>query len=230
MHHVILLLLLTCAAGTVDAISYLGLGHVFTAMMTGNTVLLGLAVGQGHLGAAVRSVVALIGFSLGVIVGAVIVQRKDEDASWPSAVTRTLAVEAILLGAFALLWYLTGPDRSEYLLYILIALTAVAMGLQSAAVQRLGVPGVMTTYITGTLTTLMARVGRRIHVGSPLVATPPSVSPAGRTGVLAAVFVAYGCGALAGGFLEFHVFSFAVVLPFILVGIVVIGAIAIGPA
>ena len=69
MHHVILLLLLTCAAGAVDAISYLGLGHVFTAMMTGNTVLLGLAVGQGHLGAAVRSVVALIGFSLGVIVG-----------------------------------------------------------------------------------------------------------------------------------------------------------------
>lgn len=159
-----------------------------------------------------------------------IVQRKDEDASWPSAVTHTLAVEAILLGAFALLWYLTGSDRSEYLLYILIALTAVAMGLQSAAVQRLGVPGVMTTYITGTLTTLMARVGRRIHVGSPLVATPPSVSPAGRTGVLAAVFVAYGCGALAGGFLEFHVFSFAVVLPFVLVGIVVIGAIAIGPA
>jgi uncharacterized membrane protein YoaK (UPF0700 family) len=41
------LLALTWAAGSVDAISYLGLGHVFTAMMTGNTVLLGLALAQG---------------------------------------------------------------------------------------------------------------------------------------------------------------------------------------
>lgn len=38
-----LLLLLACAAGAIDAISYLGLGRVFTANMTGNTVLLSLA-------------------------------------------------------------------------------------------------------------------------------------------------------------------------------------------
>ena len=43
-----MLLVLTLAAGSVDAISYLGLGHVFTAMMTGNTVLLGLALAQGE--------------------------------------------------------------------------------------------------------------------------------------------------------------------------------------
>jgi uncharacterized membrane protein YoaK (UPF0700 family) len=37
-------LLLTGAAGYVDAVSYLLLGRVFTANMTGNTVLLGLAI------------------------------------------------------------------------------------------------------------------------------------------------------------------------------------------
>src|SRR3989449_11780262 len=64
-----MLLVLTWAAGSVDAISYLGLGHVFTAMMTGNTVLLGLAIGQGQVLAALRSVIALAGFCLGAAVG-----------------------------------------------------------------------------------------------------------------------------------------------------------------
>jgi uncharacterized membrane protein YoaK (UPF0700 family) len=59
-----MLLLLTLAAASVDAISYLGLGHVFTAMMTGNTVLLGLALAQGEVLAALRSILALIGLRL----------------------------------------------------------------------------------------------------------------------------------------------------------------------
>jgi F-type H+-transporting ATPase subunit b len=68
-----MLLLLTWAAGSVDAISYLGLGHVFTAMMTGNTVFLGLAIGQRQALAALRSVIALGGFCLGAAIGALIV-------------------------------------------------------------------------------------------------------------------------------------------------------------
>jgi hypothetical protein len=40
----IALLVLTLVTGLVDAVSYLGLGHVFTANMTGNVVLLGFAV------------------------------------------------------------------------------------------------------------------------------------------------------------------------------------------
>ena len=36
---------LSLAAGCVDAVGYLGLGQVFVANMTGNTVLLGLAIG-----------------------------------------------------------------------------------------------------------------------------------------------------------------------------------------
>src|ERR1700687_3239708 len=58
-----LLLTLTAATGSVDAVSYLGLGRVFTANMTGNLVLLGIAIGQGQLPEALRSVVALVGFA-----------------------------------------------------------------------------------------------------------------------------------------------------------------------
>src|SRR2546426_11534556 len=59
------ILVLTWVAGLTDAISYLGLGHVFTAMMTGNTVLLGLAIAQGEVSAAWRSILALAGFAAG---------------------------------------------------------------------------------------------------------------------------------------------------------------------
>ena len=89
-----MLLLLTLVAASVDAISYLGLGHVFTAMMTGNTVLLGLALAQGEVLAALRSILALIGFSVGVFVGAMIVERESYPAEWPAVVTTALAFEA----------------------------------------------------------------------------------------------------------------------------------------
>jgi uncharacterized membrane protein YoaK (UPF0700 family) len=68
-----MLVLLSAAAGCVDAVSYLGLGHIFTANMTGNTVLLGLSLGQADWHAALRSGVALVGFIFGVAVGTVIV-------------------------------------------------------------------------------------------------------------------------------------------------------------
>jgi uncharacterized membrane protein YoaK (UPF0700 family) len=54
-----LLLLLSCAAGAIDAISYLGLGRVFTANMTGHTVLLGLALMQADHQEALRASIVL---------------------------------------------------------------------------------------------------------------------------------------------------------------------------
>ena len=230
-----MLLLLTWAAGGVDAISYLGLGHVFTAMMTGNTVLLGLALGQGQVLAALRSILALIGFAAGVAAGAMIVQRPPRLAGWPPAVTVALAIEGALLGIFAVLWHLTGPERGDAGVNLLILLTALAMGIQSAAVQRLGVPGIMTTYITGTLTSLM--VDLAIWLRPVEDARPPAFSPLRpgapggplvpwerRVGLLAAVFLFYGLGALAGGFLQNRAFSFVSALPFIAVSLVVANA------
>jgi uncharacterized membrane protein YoaK (UPF0700 family) len=69
-----LLLLLTCAAGYVDAIGYRGLDRVFTANMTGNTVLLGLALVEADSQATLRSGLALAGFLVGSALGAWIIQ------------------------------------------------------------------------------------------------------------------------------------------------------------
>lgn len=66
---------LSLAAGCVDAVCYLGLGQVFVANMTGNTVLLGLAIGQADGRNVLQSGTALVGFVLGVAAGAAIVER-----------------------------------------------------------------------------------------------------------------------------------------------------------
>src|SRR3954447_17268108 len=128
-----MLLVLTWAAGAVDAVSYLGLGHVFTAMMTGNTVLLGLALAQGELLAAVRSILALLGFALGVTIAAVIVERDETDAEWPACVTAALALEAVILAVFAAAWHFTDPALGGHSVQLLIVLLGTAMGMQAAA-------------------------------------------------------------------------------------------------
>ena len=228
-----MLLALTWAAGNVDAVSYLGLGHVFTAMMTGNTVLLGLALAQGEVLAALRSIVALMGFSIGVFAGALIVERESEPAEWPAAVTAALAVEAVILGIFAVVSLLTNGARE--LIYFFIVLLALAMGIQSAAVRRLGVPGIATTYITGTLTSLMVDLlGWLRSVAAPLpvsrstgdnLAERSSSMPwEQRVGLLAGVVGLYCFGAFVGGVLELAAKPAVALLPFVTVSLVVLNA------
>jgi uncharacterized membrane protein YoaK (UPF0700 family) len=207
----VMLLALTWAAGNVDAISYLGLGRVFTAMMTGNMVLLGLALGQGHVLAAFRSMLALAGFALGVGLGAAIIRDDPGDGDWPASVTATLALEATVLAAFAGTWHASGPTRGEAVIHVLIALCALAMGLQSAAVRRLGVPGIATTFITGTLTSLMVdlvawlRHSRtRAAAGEDSNGATPEIRWEQRVGLLAGVFTIYGLGAFTGTMLIEH--------------------------
>ncbi|WP_052422696.1 DUF1275 family protein [Nonomuraea candida] len=70
---------LALAAGAVDALSYLALGQVFTANMTGNVVLLGLALGLGRTAHAVGSGVAFASFCAGLAAGFVLIRRAGRD-------------------------------------------------------------------------------------------------------------------------------------------------------
>ncbi len=230
-----LLLVLTWAAGSVDAISYMGLGHVFTAMMTGNTVLLGLALGQGEVLAALRSILALVGFALGVVLGAIIVEGDQKQNDWPPAVTRALAVESVVLGVFAGAWYVSGAHSESAAVYVLIGLLGLAMGIQAAAVRRLGVPGIATTYITGTVTSLFVDLVGWIRSAAmrstlagaadlPGAATPHPVQWDQRVGLLAAVFLVYGFGAMVGGILQSRASPLVTLLPLIAVAFVAMNA------
>jgi len=231
-----MLLVLTWAAGCVDAISYLGLGHVFTAMMTGNIVLLGLALAQGDVLAALRSVFAVIGFSVGVFIGAMIAERESKIAEWPGVVTLALAAETGMLAIFTATWHLVGAIPGAGVRYFLIVLLAFAMGIQSAAVRRLGVPGIATTYITGTLTSLMVDLlGWLRSLAAPLpVANSTEASSTGRSQaipwdqrvvLLASVVGLYCFGALAGGFVVARWPVLASVLPLCALTLVVVNAV-----
>jgi uncharacterized membrane protein YoaK (UPF0700 family) len=152
----LLLLGLTFAAGLADAVSFLGLGQIFTANMTGNVVFLALAIGGGTLLPALRSVDALLGFSLGAILAGRILGPAKRSTPWPAKVTGLLAGELALLGAVSLGWGLSAGRPAGDLPYLLIALSSVAMGLQNAAARHLAVPGLTTTVVTTALTGLMA--------------------------------------------------------------------------
>jgi uncharacterized membrane protein YoaK (UPF0700 family) len=150
-----LLIVLTFAAGVVDAVSYLGLGRIFTANMTGNVVFLALAIGEGSLGTALLSVGALVGFSLGAVVAGRVLGRIRPPGTWPRRVTWVLSGELVCLGAFAGVWAVSAGRPASLVLYGLVALSSFAMGMQNAAARHLSVPGLTTTVLTLALTGLM---------------------------------------------------------------------------
>lgn len=156
------ILLFTWAAGCVDAIVYMA-GHVFTANMTGNAVLLGISLGTNLSMATVRSLVALITFILGVLAGAVLVGEQTHRIPW-KGIRIAAIVEMMVMAMFTAVFFLPFPLTNEGIVVALIVLSAFAMGLQSATVKRLNLPGIATTYITGTMTSLIS--GLVHHWGS----------------------------------------------------------------
>ncbi|ARV98918.1 UPF0700 transmembrane protein YoaK [Bacillus subtilis subsp. subtilis] len=152
-----LLSLLCLTAGIVDVIGYLSLGHVFTANMTGNIVLLGLAIGKSIQVTVFNSLTALIGFICGVIIATLMV-GKAENTLWPSAVTKALALEAFILFVFACLSFY----RAFVPVHILIILMSISMGIQTTAAKKLGIAGISSTVLTGTLASLLEDISGRL--------------------------------------------------------------------
>jgi uncharacterized membrane protein YoaK (UPF0700 family) len=203
----VLLAGLTFGAGAVDAISFFGLGRVFTGNMTGNLVLLGLAAGQAKRSEVVRSAVSLGAFCAGVLLAVYLVTLLSRRAPkarglgvWPVGVTVVLALEALVQAGFFGGWLSVRGHPGLTFEAVLVGLSALAMGMQSDAVAALGVAGVTTTYVTGTMTGLL----RSLVVGGESV--PNRIR---RASVLAALLV----GAVVGGVLMVAARRFAPVIP-----------------
>ncbi|WP_329277607.1 YoaK family protein [Streptomyces sp. NBC_01451] len=150
---VAVLLVLTVVSGLIDAVSYLGLGHVFTANMTGNVVVLGFAAAGAPGFSVPHTLVSLGSFLVGAVAGGRVAGRLGGGSRrrWARV---TLAVEALFLGVSSAVAF-AAPDATATV-YTLIAVTAFAMGLRNATVRRLGVPDLTTTVLTMTLTGLAA--------------------------------------------------------------------------
>jgi uncharacterized membrane protein YoaK (UPF0700 family) len=156
---------LAAASGATDAIGYLSLGQVFTSAMTGNLVLLGISLGHRDGERAGRVLVWLVCFMIGAALGARIARNpKPDDPIWPPVITRALAVEAVLFAMYAACWWTAAARPDMAAKVVLLGLGALALGIQSSAMQRFGV-GLNTTFLSGSLTTLVAQLatGRRFR-------------------------------------------------------------------
>jgi len=148
------LLVQTVATGLIDAVSYLALGHVFTANMTGNIVFLGFAV-AGAPGLSIpRSAVSIGAFLAGAVAGGRLAAR-FETGSQRRWVATAFASEAVLLLCAALV-AAAGTRAARFAVYGVIVLTALAMGVRNATVRKIALPDLTTTVLTLTLTGLAA--------------------------------------------------------------------------
>src|SRR6266478_2385515 len=150
------LLGMTAVTGLVDAVSFLSLGRVFTANMTGNVVFLAFAIaGVPELSIA-RSSCALGAFLAGALVGGRIMADRDSNSQLRWTLFAFALELALLSIATGISIGYRGPDVSTAQLYFLIVLTGLAMGIRNATVRKLAVPDLTTTVLTLTLTGLAA--------------------------------------------------------------------------
>lgn len=157
-----LVVVLAALSGATDAIGLLALGGAFTSVMTGNLVLVGVGAATADGALALASGVAVVAYCLGVALGAVVAGTpRPGDGVWPARVTWGVLTEACLFVAYAVGWWVSGEGRGAVVALLLLAATAVGLGVQSSTVQRFGVAGLSTTFMTGTLTSIVVRLTTR---------------------------------------------------------------------
>ena len=154
-----LVVALAVVSGATDAIGLLTLGGAFTSVMTGNLVILGLSASSADGALAIASGGAIVAFCAGAAIGARLAGSPQAgDRIWPRPVTIGLAVELVFMAAYAVGWWISGGSPGPVAGLAMLFATALALGIQSSTVQRFGVSGMSTTYLTGTLTTVVMRL------------------------------------------------------------------------
>ncbi len=148
---VVTLALLTVVSGFVDAVSFLGLGHVFTANMTGNVVLIGFAAAGAPGFSVAASLTALVCFLAGAVAGGRLSRRVPLQRHLLLVV---MVVEATCLAAAAVVAGSVPAVGSGWPRFTAIGLLALGMGTRNAAVRRIGVRDMSTSVLTTTLTGL----------------------------------------------------------------------------
>ena len=165
-----ILVLMTVITGTVDAFSYLGLGHVFVANMTGNVVFVAFAIAGVSGFSVLSSVIALVFFVLGALSAGRLGSRISGNRARLLGVC--LGVQAVLVGAALVVAELSGDRLVGDATYALIVPLACSMGLQNGVARKLAVPDLSTTVLTLTIVGIGAdsklaggpgsRAGRRL--------------------------------------------------------------------
>lgn len=183
--------LLTLVAGMADAVGYLTMGGIFTANMTGNTVLAGIALADGHSELAAKRFVPLFAFFLGAMIARALLRLLRRPAI-------PLALEALVLAVVEFL-----PLGAE----ARVMIVSLAMGLQASALTHFGGAAASTVVVTSTLARIAdATLDRLWPRGAH------GLQPIAGPSLLAFTWLGYFAGAVAGVLLA-HAIAWPLLVP-----------------
>jgi uncharacterized membrane protein YoaK (UPF0700 family) len=179
------LFVMAAGAGVVDVISLTTLG-AFTAAVTANMVFIGIAIEDGDTHTAIRAALAVACFATGAFLGNRAFARVPAERRRSRGAAVLVGI-AVLQAVFLAIWLATSGDPEGGELDVLALVSPCAMGGQTALTGRWHT-GVMTTYVSGSLVSLLGAV-----------ASPGSPDPEWRNQI--GVIVALLIGALIGAVL-----------------------------
>jgi uncharacterized membrane protein YoaK (UPF0700 family) len=190
------LLGMTSVTGLVDAVSFLSLGRVFAANMTGNVVILAFATARIPGLSIALSLTSFLSFLVGAIVGGRIMARAGADSQIRFAGHAFLLEVVFLFGAsFWAVGYRGDLLENSFQPFVLIALTALAMGTRNAAVRKLAIPDLTTTVLTLTITGIAADFSLANGINPKLARRVASVLAMFLGAALGAVVIHYSISA-----------------------------------
>jgi uncharacterized membrane protein YoaK (UPF0700 family) len=156
------LIALTASTASLDVTAFLRLGGVFASVMTSNLVFVGIAVVKTEAAFGTRCAVAILSYVAGVGVGSAIAPPSgQENRLGTRSLSLLLTGELAILVGYTIWWMVAGGHPQGWTQLVLLGVIACAMGGQSAAARQLGNPNASTTYLTGTLTSLVSSVAAR---------------------------------------------------------------------
>ncbi|WP_052352005.1 YoaK family protein [Deinococcus pimensis] len=197
-----LALLLASVAGYVDAVGFVTLSGLFVSFMSGNTSTTGVLLGQGQWRAGAQAALPIPLFVLGVLLGALITRSSRRGPAL------TLITAALLLLGFLIassFWSSPTERHDGWTWAVMVALLVLPMGMQNAALRRVGSQSVGLTYVTGTL----AALGE--HLAAWLTRQDHAATSDAR--LVASLWCCFAGGAILGSYVAHHWTSWALVLP-----------------
>lgn len=163
--HLGLMLALTFSTGVIDAVGYLGLDKVFTGNMTGNVVILGMALAGGDGLPIVGPITALAGFMLGAALGGRVL--KPVTTGWTGRSSFLFGAVSVMLVAVSVALYLAGDTPARPVAITVTAVLGFAMGAQAATARHLAVKDITTVVVTSVITGLAADSRLGAGIGQP---------------------------------------------------------------
>jgi uncharacterized membrane protein YoaK (UPF0700 family) len=213
---------LAWVAGYVDAVGFLTLAGLFVAHMSGNTVRLGVFVGDGDWSFAAQRLVPIVFFTLGVVGGIAFVEALHRRSK--PAPARVLSIEGALLLVFMLVGRAVldgrGAPAGSWDYYLLAIVVVVAMALQNVALRRVAGLPIHTTFVTGMLTYVGEELVHGWYARRDLrrAGTAPNPDDAARVAFRRArfhggVWFSYLAGGVLGAFIALHWDLWSLTLP-----------------